>query len=169
MSSFGSATEVGSGPASLVALSRTFTLSRQARRSRRLLVITRGRPQASASTMPAHNVMSDAPALRRAVLASSSSAGRALIGPGGSINFAAGTDVTFVDADDFPDSGVEVSRLAVLDGPEVHPTKTRDTTMRMAPMRTERDVLCLQSPSPEGGRILSSTNAAASSADFPPY
>jgi hypothetical protein len=44
---------------------------------------------------------------------------------------AAGTDVTAVDADDFPDSAVEVPRFAVLAGPEVHPTKTRDTTTRV--------------------------------------
>jgi hypothetical protein len=91
--------------------------------------------------VPAHNGMSDAPALRHAALASCSSAGWALIGPGGSINFAAGTGVTAADADDFPDSGAEVSRLAVLDGPEAHPTKTRDTTTSMAPMRKQRDVL----------------------------
>jgi hypothetical protein len=96
--------------------------------------------------MPAHNVRSAAPALRHTALASSSSAGWALIGPDGWINFAAGPDVTLVDADDFPDSEVEVPRLAVLDGPEVHPTKTKDTATMMAPMRQERDVLCLQSP-----------------------
>jgi hypothetical protein len=85
--------------------------------------------------------MSDAPALRHAAIASSSSAGRALTGPGGSISFAAGTDLTVVDVDDFPDSEVEASRPAVLDGPEVHPTKTRETATRMAPMLKERDVL----------------------------
>jgi hypothetical protein len=56
--------------------------------------------------------MSDAPALRHAALASSSSAGWALTGPGGSINFAAGTGLTTVDVDDFPDSEAEVPRLA---------------------------------------------------------
>jgi len=90
--------------------------------------------------------MSDAPALRHAARASSSSAGRALIGPGGSINPAAGTDVALADVDDFPDPEVEISRFAVLDGPEMHPTKTRDTATMTAPMRQERDVLCLQSP-----------------------
>ena len=63
------------------------------------------------------------------------------------MNFAAGTDVTAVDVDGFPDPAVEVPRLAVLDGPEVHPTKTRDTTTRMAPMRKQRDVPCSRSPS----------------------
>jgi hypothetical protein len=62
------------------------------------------------------------------------------------MNFAAGTGVTAVDADDFPDPAVEVPRLAVLDGPEVHPAKTRDTTTRMAPMRKQRDVPGPQSP-----------------------
>ena len=96
-------------------------------------------------TVPVHNVMSDAPPAAPA-LASSSSAGWPLTVPGGSINFAAGTDLTAVDADDFPGSGVEVPRLAVLDGPDVHPAKTRNTTTRMAPMRKQRDVLCWQSP-----------------------
>jgi hypothetical protein len=63
--------------------------------------------------------------------------GWALTGPGGWINFAADTDATAVDADDF---------LAVLDGPDVHPTKTRNTTTKMAPMRKQCDVLCLPSP-----------------------
>jgi hypothetical protein len=116
-------------------------------------MITSGRPQISASTVPAHNVMSDAPAFRQAALASSSSAGWALTGPGGSINFAAGTDVTDVDAGEFPGSGAEVPPLAVIDDPEVHPAKTKDTTTRAAPVRKERDVF----------------NPAASSADFPPY
>jgi hypothetical protein len=93
-------------------------------------------------------VMSETPAFRHAALASSSSAGWALTGPGGSINFAAETDVTAVDADDFADSEVEVPRPAVLDGPEVHPTKTRDTTTRMAPMRKQRDVPCVPPPVP---------------------
>jgi hypothetical protein len=95
---------------------------------------------------PAHNVMSDAPALRHAALASSSSAGWALIGPGGSISFAAGTDVTVVDVGDFPDSDVEVPRLARFGGPEVHPARTRDTTTRIAQMREDCGVRCLQPP-----------------------
>jgi hypothetical protein len=68
--------------------------------------------------------MSDAPALRHAALASSSSAGRALTGPAGSINFAVELGVTPVDVDDFPDSEVEIPRLAGLDGPDVHPAST---------------------------------------------
>jgi hypothetical protein len=90
--------------------------------------------------------MSEAPALRHAPLASPSSAGSALIGPGGWISFAAGTDVTLADVGDFSDSEVEVSRLVVLDGPEVHPTTMRDTTVRMAPMPKEREAPGLQSP-----------------------
>jgi hypothetical protein len=79
--------------------------------------------------------MSDTPALRHAALASFSSAGWALTGPGGSINLAAGTDLTAVDADDFPDPEAEVPRLAVLDDPDVHPAKTSDTTTKTAPIR----------------------------------
>ena len=90
--------------------------------------------------------MSDAPALRQAALASSSSPGWALIGPGGSISFAGETDVAVLDVGDFPDSEAEDSGLGVFDGPEVHPAKTRDTTLRTAPMRKERGILCLQSP-----------------------
>jgi hypothetical protein len=103
-------------------------------------MITRGRPQTSASTVPAHNVMSEAPALWHAALAWSSSAGWALIGPGGSIIFA-----TEAAVDDF--SEVESSRLAVFDGPELHPRTTSDTATRPAVTRRERDVLCLLPPS----------------------
>lgn len=81
--------------------------------------------------------MSDAPALRQADLASSSSAGLALIGPGGWINFAVEPGVTVVATDD-RDSEVEVLRLAVFDGPEVHPTKTSGTITKVAPMRQQR-------------------------------
>jgi hypothetical protein len=90
--------------------------------------------------------MSEAPALRHAAVASPSSAGCELIGPGGWINFAAGTDVTLADVGDFPDSEVELPRLPVLDGAAVHPTKMRDTTVRMAPMPKVREARGLQSP-----------------------
>lgn len=80
--------------------------------------------------------MSDAPALRHAALASSSSAGWALTGPGGSISFAAETGDTAVDADDFADSEVEVPRLAVVDGPDVHPAKTKGTSTMLAAAMT---------------------------------
>jgi hypothetical protein len=80
--------------------------------------------------------MSEAPALRHASLASSSSAGWALIGPGGSVSFAAEPAV-----DDFP--GVEVPRLAVFDGPELHPGTASDRATRTVLTRRERDVLRL--------------------------
>jgi hypothetical protein len=54
--------------------------------------------------------------------------------------------VTVVDADEFPDSDVEVLPGAVFDGPEVHPTKTSGTTTRMAPTRNQRDGLRLLPP-----------------------
>src|SRR5215475_10311835 len=98
-------------------------------------MITRGKPQTSASTVPAHNATSAELALWHAALAWSSSAGWALIGPGGSISFAVEPDV-----DDFPDSALELRSFAVLVGPEVHPTNTRDMATRMAPMPQERDV-----------------------------
>jgi hypothetical protein len=88
--------------------------------------------------------MSETPAVRHAALASASRAGSALIGPGGWINFATGTDGTLADVGDFPDSDVEVAGLAVLDGPDVHPTKMRDVTVRMAPMPHEREAGGLQ-------------------------
>jgi len=88
---------------------------------------------------------SAAPALRHAAVAPSSSAGWALIGPGGSINLAAEPGVAVVDVDDCPDSAAEVPWLAVLAGPEAHPTKTMGTTTRMAPMGNEREAQSLQS------------------------
>ena len=47
-----------------------------------------------------------------------------------------------------PIAEAEVSRLAVLAGPEVHPAKTRDTTTRIAPKQKERDVLCFTTHRP---------------------
>jgi hypothetical protein len=99
-------------------------------------MITRGRPQTSASTVPAHNVRSEAPARWHAAIASPSSAGWALIGPGGWISIAAEPCV-----DDFLDVDGELSRLAVLDVPEVHPTNTREPATRPAPMRNRPDGL----------------------------
>jgi len=97
-------------------------------------MITRGKPQTSASTVPAHKEMSEAPALWHVALASSSSAGWALIGPEGSMSFAAGPAVDDVLA-------VEVSRLAVFDGPGLHPRTTIDKAARTALKRREREVL----------------------------
>ena len=68
--------------------------------------------------------------------------GWALIGPGGWISFAVEPCV-----DDFPDLEGELSPLAVLDNPEVHPANTRHAATRVAPMRKQRDMRCLQSPS----------------------
>src|SRR5215469_11330984 len=99
-------------------------------------MITNGRPQTSASTVPAHNVRSATRAFLHAALASSSSAGWALTGPGGSMSFAAEPAV-----DIFPD--VEVSRRGVFDGPELHPRTTSDRATRTALTRRERDVLRL--------------------------
>ena len=53
--------------------------------------------------------------------------------------------VTAVDVDDLPDFEVEIGWLAGLDGPDVHPAETRNTTTRISPMRKQRDVLFLQS------------------------
>jgi hypothetical protein len=89
--------------------------------------------------VPAHNVMSDTRALRHAALAWSSSAGWALIGPGGWISLAAEPAV-----EEFPE--FELSRLTVLAGPELHPATTSDTVTRTALMRRERDVRCLLPP-----------------------
>jgi len=105
--------------------------------------MTSGRPQTSASTVPAHNLMWEAPALRHAALAWSSSAGCALIGPGGSISFAAGT---VVDVGDFPESEVEVWWLIDLGDPGLHPATTSDTETRTALTRRERDVARLLLP-----------------------
>jgi hypothetical protein len=92
--------------------------------------------------VPEHNVMSDMCALRHAALAWPSSAGWLLIGPGGWISFAPEPAV-----DDFPETGVEVPRLAVFDGPALQPTATSDTATRMALTRRKRDVRCLVAPS----------------------
>jgi len=78
--------------------------------------------------VPAHNVMSDAPALRQAAVASSSSAGWALIGPAGWISFAVEPGVTLLATDD-RDSEVEV-----------HPARTSGTITNVAPMRKPRTV-----------------------------
>src|SRR5580698_111887 len=93
--------------------------------------------------VPAHNLRSGTRARRQAAFASPSSAGWALTGPGGWISLACEPAVTIV-------------ALGAFGGPEVHPARTTAVKARRAPMRKDRGVRCVDSPSrPMGiGRLL---------------